>query len=108
MALHPAGAGDTGPAELEATAAAAGVALERHLDRCALAPRTVTAYRRQARAYLDWLTSNAGAHPDAFADQVGAEAAVTAWRRHLIGQRAGRELVLGVATRLSRRPSCPG
>jgi integrase len=33
---------------------------------------------------VTWLASHAADHPDAFADTVGAEAAVTAWRRHLI------------------------
>jgi hypothetical protein len=71
--------------------AAAEVALSavhRHLDRCKLAPNTVKAYKRQARAYLAWLTEHAADHPDAVADVVGAEAAVTAWRRHLITGRA--------------------
>lgn len=77
-----------GQSELEAAGAAAWAALERHLDRCALAAATVRAYRRQARAYLDWLAEHPGEHPDAFADLVGAEAAVTAWRRHLLGRRA--------------------
>jgi len=39
-----------------------------HLDHCALAANTVTAYRRQAIAYRDWLLS----HADAFVDLVGA------------------------------------
>ncbi|MER7130104.1 tyrosine-type recombinase/integrase [Streptosporangium saharense] len=67
-------------------------AVEVHLGRCALAANTVKAYRRQARAFVTWLTDDAdgvhGAHPDAFADVVGAEAAVTAWRRHLLTRRA--------------------
>jgi integrase/recombinase XerC len=63
-------------------------AVNRHLDWCKLAANTVKAYKRQARAYLAWLTEDAADHPDAFADLVGAEAAVTAWRRHLITRRA--------------------
>jgi site-specific recombinase XerD len=55
-----------------------------YLDRCALAANTVTAYRRQAAAYVAWLAGHTAEHPDAFADAVGAEAAVTAWRRHLL------------------------
>ncbi|MER5650784.1 hypothetical protein [Streptosporangium sp. NPDC002524] len=43
---------------------------------------TATAYRRQAPAYREWLLARAAGHADAFADLVGAEAAVTAWRRH--------------------------
>jgi site-specific recombinase XerD len=64
------------------TAADALAALDRHLGRCKLADNTVTAYRRQAAAYVDWLAGRA--HPDAFADDIGAEGAVTAWRRELL------------------------
>lgn len=81
VALHP-GAGDVDRA--------AAVALRRvheHLDRCALAAHTVRAYKRQTTAYVAWLGEDAGAHPDAFADTVGADAAVTAWRRHLLRDR---------------------
>lgn len=77
-ALHP----DTPPA-----GAAALTALDRHLARCKLAVNTVTAYHRQCRAYLGWLDQHGADHPDAFADLVGAEAAVTAWRRHLLRER---------------------
>jgi integrase/recombinase XerC len=49
---------------------------------------TVKAYRRQTAAYVAWLTEHTAEHPDAFADQVGAEAAVTAWRRHLLRGKA--------------------
>lgn len=35
----------------------------------------------------------AAQHPDAFVDQVGAEAAVTAWRRHLIATKASPSTV---------------
>jgi len=58
--------------------------LGRYLDRCALAANTITAYRRQAAAYVAWLAAHTAEHPDAFADAVGAEAAITAWRRHLL------------------------
>jgi integrase len=60
---------------------------DRHLSRCKLAPKTVTAYRRQIAGYVAWLGAHPGAHPDAFTDLVGAEAAVTTWCRHLL--RAG-------------------
>ena len=62
-------------------------AFEHYLDRCKLAVNTITAYRRQAAAYVDWLDDPGGGHADAFTDVIGAEAAVTAWRRHLL--RAG-------------------
>ena len=54
-------------------------AAHRHLARCKLAASTVKAYKRQASAYVTWLDEHAADHPDAFADLVGAEAAVTAW-----------------------------
>ena len=72
---------------LTAVAKQALAAVHRHLARCKLAPNTVKAYRRQTIAYVSWLTRTAD-HPDAFADTVGAEAAVTAWRRHLIRDKA--------------------
>ncbi|MFI7468164.1 tyrosine-type recombinase/integrase [Nonomuraea sp. NPDC049646] len=59
-------------------------ALHRHLDRCKLSANTVRAYKRQAGAYDAWLAGHSADHGDAFADVVGAEAAATAWRRHLI------------------------
>lgn len=68
-------------------------ALHRHLDRCALAANTTKAYRARAGAYATWLAQHAGEHPDAFVDQVGAEAAVTAWRRHLITTKASPSTV---------------
>ncbi|WP_329430529.1 hypothetical protein OG339_21510 [Streptosporangium sp. NBC_01495] len=71
--------------EAGSVAAAAEMALAAfgtHLDRCALAKNTVTAYQRQALAYRDWLLAQAAEHADAFVDLVGAEAAVTAWRNH--------------------------
>ena len=46
------------------------------------------AYRRQAAACRAWLAEHTGEHPDAFADAVGAEAAVTRWRRHLLERKA--------------------
>ena len=75
-------------ANLTAAAGQALAAVHRHLARCKLAPNTVKAYRRQTTAYVSWLTSGTVGHPDAFADTVGAEAAVTAWRRHLIRDKA--------------------
>lgn len=58
--------------------------LDRHLDRCKLADHTVRAYRRQARRFADWLRQNTGHHSDALTDSIGAEGAVTAFRRHLL------------------------
>ncbi|WP_329087693.1 MULTISPECIES: tyrosine-type recombinase/integrase [unclassified Streptosporangium] len=72
------------PGSVAAAAEAALAAFGTHLDRCALAKNTVTAYRRQALAYREWLLAQAAEHADAFVDLVGAEAAVTAWRRHLL------------------------
>jgi site-specific recombinase XerD len=80
--LRP-GTGDVGPAAGQALAA-----VHRHLDRCKLAPNTVKAYRRQISACTAWLAGHASEHPDAFADLVGAEAAVTAWRRHRLTSKA--------------------
>jgi site-specific recombinase XerD len=76
--------------DADATAAAerALAAIERYLGRCKLAPNTVTAYRRQCAAYVAWLAGHAADHPDAFTDVVGAEAAVTRWRRHLLQRKA--------------------
>ena len=71
-----------------AAVGAALTAVHRYLDRCKLAANTVMAYKRQTRAFAAWLTDRAAEPPDAFADVVGAEAAVTAWRRHLLGDRA--------------------
>ncbi|NIG12411.1 hypothetical protein F3J25_21520, partial [Enterobacter sp. Cy-1797] len=67
-----------------ATADQALTAVSRYLDRCKLAANTVKAYRRQATAYITWLNQHTCDHPDAFTDIGGAEAAVTAWRRHLL------------------------
>jgi integrase len=66
------------------TAEHALATVSRYLDRCKLAANTVKAYRRQCAAYVTWLGKNTANHPDAFADVVGAEAAVTAWRKHLL------------------------
>jgi integrase len=83
--LRPAGEG--------AAAAEALAAVSRHLDRCKLAARTVRAYKRQAAAYAAWLAANASAHGDAFADLVGAEGAVTAWKRGMITARSSPSTV---------------
>jgi hypothetical protein len=79
----------------DAASAAAGAlaAVSRQLDRCKLAARTVRAYKRQAAAYVTWLSANAGAHGDAFDDLVGAEGAVTAWKRNLLSGRASAATV---------------
>jgi integrase len=82
-----------GNGEVAATAATALAALGRHLDRCKLSARTVRAYKRQAAAYADWLTANGGAHGDAFTDLVGAEGAVTAWKRDMLAARSGASTV---------------
>lgn len=60
----------------------------RHLDRCKLADRTVKAYKRQTTAFTAWLAENAAGHADAFTDVAGADAAVTAWRKHLMTSKA--------------------
>ncbi|MEN3308926.1 MAG: hypothetical protein V7603_5128 [Micromonosporaceae bacterium] len=69
-------------------AAKALAAVEAYLDRCKLAANTVKAYRRQCTAYVTWLGKHADTHPDAFADTIGAEAAITAWRRQLLHAKA--------------------
>jgi site-specific recombinase XerD len=74
--------------EVVQAAEQARAAVARYLDRCKLAANTVTAYRRQCAAYVAWLTEHAQDHPDAFTDTVGAEAAVTRWRRHLLQRKA--------------------
>jgi integrase len=74
-----------GYARVSPTTAEVMLAFERHLERSPqLADHTKTAYRRQAEAYLGWWDPHQ--HPDAFVDQVGAEAAVGAWRRHLLAE----------------------
>lgn len=77
-ALNP-GGGDVAAAAEQARASTGA-----YLERCSLSAHTVAAYRRQAAAYARWIARHAEDHPDAFADVVGAEAAVTAWRRHLL------------------------
>lgn len=74
--------------DLTAAAGRALTTVHQYLGRCKLAVNTVKAYRRQATTYTTWLAAHAAEHPDAFADLVGAEAAVTAWRRHLIYAKA--------------------
>jgi len=68
---------------------------QRRIERVALAANTATAYRRQVGGYLAWLHAHAGEHPDAFADLIGAEAAVTAWRRALLAGGPGRAPLAG-------------
>jgi site-specific recombinase XerD len=63
-------------------------AVHRYLDRCKLAAKTVTAYKRQTLAYITWLAGHTDEHPDAFTDTVGADAAVTGWRKHLMTSKA--------------------
>ncbi len=75
------------PADVAAAARDALAVVHRHLGRCKLAVNTVKAYKRQTAAYVAWLAGNAD-HADAFSDVVGAEAAVTAWRRHLMTGKA--------------------
>ncbi|GIH25905.1 tyrosine recombinase XerD [Acrocarpospora phusangensis] len=70
------------------TPAEAAARLDAYLDRCALAANTVTAYRRQVRAYLAWLGEHLARHSDAFVDRVGAEAAAAAWQRTLLADAA--------------------
>ena len=67
--------------------------VSRHLDRCKLSARTVRAYKRQSAAYAAWLAANVGAYGDAFADVVGAEGAVTAWKRDMLAARASASTV---------------
>ncbi len=62
--------------------------MTRHLARCKLAAHTVIAYRRAAGAYVAWLAAHPAAHPDAFTDLVGAEAAITVWRGALLAGKA--------------------
>jgi hypothetical protein len=85
--LHPDVAGVT------AAAREALAAVHRHLDLCKLAARTVRAYKRQACAYVTWLAASSDAHGDAFTDLVGAEGAVTAWKRHMLAARASASAV---------------
>ena len=68
-------------------------AAHRHLDRCKLSASAVRAYKQQSAAYVAWLAANAGAHGDAFANLVGAEGAVTAWKRDMITARSSSATV---------------
>lgn len=87
-----AASGELSAAAAAGAAASAGRALvdvERHLDRAALSAHTVRAYRRACRAFTAWLAERgAELHPDAFADVIGADAAVSAWRRSRLDARA--------------------
>jgi integrase len=83
-----AGGQDGGQVSVTAAAGRALVELEDHLARSSLAPATAKAYQRAAEAYTAWLLAHRADHADAFVDVVGAEGAVTAWRRHLLDQRA--------------------
>lgn len=76
--VHPIRLGQT-------TAGDALAALDRHLARCKLAEKSAKAYRRWAVEFVSW--PGLVDHRDAFQDQTGAEAAVHAWRRHLLGER---------------------
>lgn len=73
-----------GAGEAAAAAEQARAATGAYLDRCPLSANTVRAYRRQTAAYARWIADHPADHPDAFADTLGATAAVTAWRRHLL------------------------
>jgi integrase len=75
-------------ADVTAAAGSALAAVHRHLDRCKLSANTVKAYKRQTAAYAAWLAGHAADHGDAYADLVGAEGAVTAWRRDMITARS--------------------
>ena len=103
MDAEPAGAGATvtplhgAAGDVAAAGARALDALHRYLNRCKLADNSVRAYRRQAGAYVTWLGGHAAEHPDAFADVVGAEAAVTAWRRYLVRGKKARPATINQA-----------
>jgi integrase len=75
-------------ADVAVAARDALTAVHRHLDRCKLADKTVTAYKRHTTAYVTWLAERTVDHGDAFTDVVGADAAVTAWRKHLMTGKA--------------------
>ncbi len=72
-------------------------AAHHHLASCTLAVNTVKAYRRQTSAYIAWLVVHAADYPDALGDLVGAQAAVTAWRRHLLRSRKFRPATVNQA-----------
>jgi integrase/recombinase XerC len=88
--LHPA-------VEVMAAAAQSLAKVHRYLDRCKLAANTVKAYRRQTTGYVAWLKDRADDHGDAFTDVVGAEAAVTSWRRHLLRAQKARPSTINQA-----------
>jgi site-specific recombinase XerD len=75
-------------ADVAAAARDALAAVHRHLARCKLSANTVKAYKRHTTAYVAWLTEHATDRADAFTDVVGAEAAVIAWRKHLMTGKA--------------------
>ena len=79
--------------DVAVAAAEARASVSRHRDRCKLAARTVRAYKRQSAAYVTWLAGNADAHGDAFADLVGAEGALTAWKRDMLAARSSASTV---------------
>ena len=80
-----------------AAANRAWAALDRHLDRANLSGHTRTAYRRQARTYLEWLAAHVDEHPDAWVDVVGAQGAVSAWRKQLLARLAPPSVNQGIA-----------
>lgn len=55
-----------------------------HVDRCSLSDHSKRAYKRWGRTYVPWCAAHVGLHPDAFLDVVGAEAAMSTWRRELL------------------------
>jgi hypothetical protein len=59
--LHPG-------ADVTVASGSALTTVHRHLDRCKLSANTVKAYKRQAAAYVAWLTERSAHHGDAFAD----------------------------------------
>jgi hypothetical protein len=94
--LHPA-------ADVAAAAQDALAAVHRHLARCKLAANTVKAYKQQTIAYTAWLAEHAADHADAFTDVVGADAAVTAWRKHLM---TGKAAPASINQARAPSPSC--
>ena len=78
-----------GAADVAAAAEQARTATGAYLERCSLSENTVKAYHRHCAAYARWVGERSADHPDAFADTVGATAALTAWRRHLLESGAG-------------------
>lgn len=60
-----------------------------HLERRQqLAANTRAAYGRQAHLYVNWQIEHVGLAPEAFQDVIGAEAAVTNWKRDLLAKGA--------------------